>query len=77
MTRTNVAFPMPELRRLARQIAKRPGGASHAWMCSAWQVPPHQVNTRLDAMRRAGLVDVRYQLFMFGTIGIHSGRKPE
>jgi demethylmenaquinone methyltransferase/2-methoxy-6-polyprenyl-1,4-benzoquinol methylase len=27
-------------------------------------------------MRRAGLVDVRYQLFMFGTIGIHSGRKP-
>ena len=56
MTRTHVAFPMPELRRLARQIAKRPDGASHAWMCSAWQLTPHQVNTRLDAMRRAGLV---------------------
>ncbi|MEZ4517088.1 MAG: ubiquinone/menaquinone biosynthesis methyltransferase [Chloroflexota bacterium] len=27
-------------------------------------------------MRAAGLVDVTYRLFMFGTIAIHSGRKP-
>lgn len=28
-------------------------------------------------MRAAGLVDVTYRLFMFGTIAIHSGRRPE
>lgn len=28
-------------------------------------------------MRAEGLVDVAYQMFMFGTIAIHSGRKPE
>lgn len=27
-------------------------------------------------MRQAGFVDVHYQLFMFGTIAIHSGQKP-
>jgi len=29
-----------------------------------------------EAMRQAGLVDVRYKLFMFGTIAIHTGQKP-
>ncbi len=29
-----------------------------------------------DEMRAAGLVDVGYRLFMFGTIGVHFGRKP-
>lgn len=29
-----------------------------------------------EAMRQAGLVDVRYKLFMFGTIAIHIGQKP-
>jgi demethylmenaquinone methyltransferase/2-methoxy-6-polyprenyl-1,4-benzoquinol methylase len=28
-------------------------------------------------MRQAGFVDVAYRLFMFGTIAIHSGRRPE
>ena len=28
------------------------------------------------AMRAAGLVDVNYRLFMFGTIGVHVGTKP-
>jgi demethylmenaquinone methyltransferase/2-methoxy-6-polyprenyl-1,4-benzoquinol methylase len=28
-------------------------------------------------MRQAGLEDVDYQMFMFGTIAIHSGRKPQ
>jgi len=28
------------------------------------------------AMRAAGLVDVSYRLFMFGTIGVHVGTKP-
>ena len=30
-----------------------------------------------ETMRRAGFVDVAYRLFMFGTIAIHSGRRPE
>jgi len=30
-----------------------------------------------EAMRNAGLQDVSYQLFMFGTIGIHVGTKPK
>ncbi len=29
-----------------------------------------------EAMRQAGLVDVRFKLFMFGTIAIHAGQKP-
>lgn len=29
-----------------------------------------------SAMQRAGFIDVRYRLFMFGTIAIHTGRKP-
>lgn len=29
-----------------------------------------------DAMRGAGLINVSYKLFMFGTIGIHVGTKP-
>ena len=29
-----------------------------------------------EAMRQVGLVDVRYKLFMFGTIAIHTGQKP-
>lgn len=29
-----------------------------------------------DAMREAGLVDIDYKLFMFGTIAVHAGRKP-
>jgi len=28
-------------------------------------------------MGRAGLVDVRYRLFMFGTMAVHAGRRPE
>ncbi len=29
-----------------------------------------------DIMRQAGLVNVQYKLFMFGTIAIHTGQKP-
>ncbi len=29
------------------------------------------------AMRDVGFIDVGYRLFMFGTIGVHAGRKPE
>jgi demethylmenaquinone methyltransferase/2-methoxy-6-polyprenyl-1,4-benzoquinol methylase len=32
--------------------------------------------TLADMMRQAGLEDVNYQLFMFGTIAVHSGQKP-
>lgn len=28
-------------------------------------------------MERAGFVDVRYRLFMFGTIAVHAGRRPQ
>ncbi len=36
--------------------------------------PPSLVDLA-DAMRDAGLVDVSYRLFMFGTIGVHVGTK--
>jgi demethylmenaquinone methyltransferase/2-methoxy-6-polyprenyl-1,4-benzoquinol methylase len=29
-----------------------------------------------ESMRAAGFVNVRYRLFMFGTIGVHVGQKP-
>ncbi|MCI0396245.1 MAG: ubiquinone/menaquinone biosynthesis methyltransferase [Chloroflexi bacterium] len=37
----------------------------------------HDPKSLAEMMRRAGLVDVHYRLFMFGAIAIHAGRKPE
>jgi demethylmenaquinone methyltransferase/2-methoxy-6-polyprenyl-1,4-benzoquinol methylase len=36
----------------------------------------HGPDSLAGIMEEAGLVDVSYEMFMFGTIAIHVGRKP-
>jgi demethylmenaquinone methyltransferase/2-methoxy-6-polyprenyl-1,4-benzoquinol methylase len=37
----------------------------------------HAPESLADIMQQTGLAGVRYDLFMFGTIAIHAGRKPD
>jgi demethylmenaquinone methyltransferase/2-methoxy-6-polyprenyl-1,4-benzoquinol methylase len=65
------------LRRIVPLLGRIISGAGDAYAYLAESTESFKTPEELAAvMEKAGLVDVRFRTFMFGTMAVHAGKRP-